>query len=131
VAGQLIPVQVHGCELLVESVAVAGMEPTSRLSGAAEHVGDAFARAQQAIVEIASSTVATIQQAALRSAQPDQVEVEFGLKFSAKGDVIVAGATGEATLKVRLSYQPTADQAAAGQVAGGGTVAGQDGTAVS
>jgi len=30
--------------------------------------------------------------------------VEFGLTFSAQGSVIVAGAAGEATLKVTLTY---------------------------
>jgi hypothetical protein len=38
--------------------------------------------------------------------------VEFGLKFSAKGNVVVAGATGEATLKVTLTYDAFKDPGA-------------------
>ena len=34
------------------------------------------------------------------------MEIEFGLRFSVQGDVIVASAAGEATLKVKLTYQP-------------------------
>ena len=38
------------------------------------------------------------------AARPDRVEVEFGLKFSASGGVIMAGVAGEASLKVTLGY---------------------------
>jgi hypothetical protein len=36
--------------------------------------------------------------------RPARVEVEFGLRFSASGGVIMAGVAGEATLRVTLSY---------------------------
>lgn len=104
-AGRVIPVRVGAVELLIETTPVAGSEPTSRIDATVDRVGGAFSRAQAAIVEIASSTVETIEKAAVRAARPDQVEVEFGLKFSAKGDVIAAGAVGEATLKVTLVYR--------------------------
>ena len=110
-----IPMRVGEAELLVETIPVAGTEPTSRVDDAAERVGDAFARAQVAIVEVATSTVAVIDKAAARAARPDALEVEFGLKFSAKGNVIVAGAAGEATLKVKLTYTAKANQAGSSQ----------------
>lgn len=94
-------------ELLVETTPVAGTEQTSKVDDAIEHVSEAFARAQVAIVEVATSTVAVIDNAAARAARPDALEVEFGLKFSAQGNVIVAGAAGEATLKVKLTYTTT------------------------
>lgn len=103
-AAGTIPVRVGDVELLVETVAVAGSEPTSRVSDAAEGVADAFSRAQRAIVELAASTAATIGEAGSRGARPDHFEVEFGLKLSAQGNVIVAGASGEATLRVKLTY---------------------------
>ena len=37
------------------------------------------------------------------------MQVTFGLKFSAQGNVIVAGAAGEATLEVALTYRRAAD----------------------
>jgi hypothetical protein len=46
-----------------------------------------------------------IEKAAARAARPDHVEIEFSLGFSVSGKVVmVAGATGEATLRVLLSY---------------------------
>ena len=47
------------------------------------------------------------------AARPDRVEVEFGLKFSASGAVIMAGVAGEASLKVTLGYDVAARPAAA------------------
>lgn len=103
--GRAIPVRVGEVELLVETTQLAGSEPTSRVDAAVDRVGEAFVRAQDAIVEIATSTVETIRKTSARAARPDQLEVEFGLKLSAKGDVIVAGAAGEATLRVKIVYE--------------------------
>lgn len=117
VAGRVVPMRVGGVELLVEASPVAGSEPTSMLGRAQEAVADAFERAQTAIVAVASSTVDVIAQMEKRAVRPDQVEVTFGLKFSAQGNVIMAGACGEATLEVKLLYQhnhgPEAGSAAA------------------
>ncbi len=103
--GREIPVRVGDIEVLVETTPLAGSEPTSRVDSAVDRVGEAFVRAQNAIVEIATSTVETIRKTTARAARPDLLEVEFGLKFSAKGDVIVAGAAGEATLRVKIVYE--------------------------
>ena len=54
-------------------------------------------------MEVARSTAVMIDRAGA-AARPDRVEVEFGLKFSASGGVIMAGVAGEAALKVTLSY---------------------------
>ena len=62
-------------------------------------------------MEIAASTATALRQAG-RAARPDALEVEFGVKFSAKGDIIVAGASGEVTLKVKLTYDRREDQPA-------------------
>jgi hypothetical protein len=96
---------VGGVELLVETTQVAGTEETSTLDRAQEAVGEAFDRAQSAIVAVAVSTVRTMGQLGKRSVHPDEMEVKFGLKFSAQGNVIVAGAAGEATLEVTLIYR--------------------------
>ena len=105
VAGsQLIPVRVGDIEIEVEAVPVAGTEPTSgRAAKAAGNVLEAFGRAQEAIIEVAKSTAEMIDRAGA-AARPDRVEVEFGLKFSASGGVIMAGVAGEASLKVTLGY---------------------------
>jgi hypothetical protein len=107
-AAMTVPMKVGDLELLVEVSPLAGSESTSRLSDSVDGVHDAFVRAQSAIVEVATSTVAMFEAAAERTARPDALEVEFGLKFSAKGNVIIAGASGEATLKVTLTYDRSA-----------------------
>ncbi|TDD69767.1 CU044_2847 family protein [Actinomadura rubrisoli] len=107
-ASLTFPVKVGTSTVLVEAVPAVGTEPTSRAGDAAEHLLNAFARAQEAIVDVASSTAAMIDATARRAAAPQALEVEFGLKFSAKGNVIMAGASGEATLKVKLTYERTA-----------------------
>ena len=105
-AGRAVPLRVDGVELLVEVTQEAGSELTkATLDRAQEAVTDAFEHARQAIVTVAESTVKTIARLGQRSVRPDEMEVTFGLKFSAQGNVIVAGAAGEATLEVTLTYR--------------------------
>lgn len=103
--GQLLPVRVGDIELLVETVRVTGTEPTAgRVQRVAEQAGEAFTRAQEAIVEVAISTARMIEQAATRAARPDRVKVEFGLSFSATGGIVMANASAAANLRVTLTY---------------------------
>jgi hypothetical protein len=44
------------------------------------------------------------------------VEVEFGVKVSAKGDVVLVGTAAEASLKVKIIYGSAAIPTAAEQV---------------
>jgi hypothetical protein len=106
--GRLIPVRVGNIEIEVEAVPVAGTEATSgRTAKAAGNVLEAFDRAQDAIIEVARSTAQMIDRAGV-AVRPDRVDVEFGLKFSASGTVIMAGVAGEASLKVTLGYDMAA-----------------------
>ncbi|MGQ0778561.1 MAG: CU044_2847 family protein [Pseudonocardiales bacterium] len=107
-AGRVMPMRIGGVELLVETTPVAGSEPTSALGRAQDAVVGAYERAQAAIVAVASSTVDVIGQLDDKPARLEQVEVKFGLKFSAQGTVVLAGASGEATLEVTLRYSPGA-----------------------
>jgi len=110
--GQLIPVRVGDIEIEVEAVRVAGTEPTSgKTAKAAETVRDAFARAQETIIEVAKSTAEMIDRAGA-AVRPDRVDVEFGLKFTASGGVIMAGVAGEASLTVTLGYDVASRPAA-------------------
>ena len=61
---------------------------------------------------MAKSTAQMIEKAGA-AARPDRVDVEFGLKFSASGTVIMAGVAGEASLKVTLGYDIAARSTAA------------------
>ena len=111
-ANRLIPVRVGDIEIEVEAALVAGTEPPSgRAAKAAGNALEAFGRAQDAIIEVAKSTAQMIEKAGA-AARPDRVDVEFGLKFSASGGVIMAGVAGEASLKVTLGYDIAASPAA-------------------
>jgi hypothetical protein len=111
-ASRLIPVRVGDIEIEVEAVPMAGTEPTSgKADRAAGTVRDAFSRAQDTIIEVAKSTAQMIEKAG--AARPDRVNVEFGLKFTATGGIIMAGVAGEASLKVTLGYDVTAKPVAA------------------
>jgi hypothetical protein len=105
-AGRTIPVQLGDVELLIETTTVPGSEPMARGIDVAQRAADALDRAHEAIVQMASSTAKVIDQVAARAARPDELEIEFGLKISAEGNVIVAGASAEATLVVKLIYKP-------------------------
>jgi hypothetical protein len=54
-SGRLVPMRVGDVELLVETVAVAGSEPTTRLGDAGAQVVEAYERAQDAIVALGGS----------------------------------------------------------------------------
>jgi Trypsin-like peptidase domain/Trypsin-co-occurring domain 1 len=58
-----------------------------RLDKVGDQIIDAFAAAQVAIVELASSTADVVEKLGQRARRPDQLEVEFGLSFTAKGNV--------------------------------------------
>jgi hypothetical protein len=109
-AGRSIPVRVGDIELLAETVIMPGTEQTASLSQkAAEWTSEAFTRAQEAIAEVAKSTADTIDNLAARAARPDHLELEFGLSFSAAGGILLAGVTGQASLKVTLAYDAHRD----------------------
>jgi uncharacterized membrane protein len=97
--------KVGDLSLLVETSPGAAGALAPRVDAPVGQLENAFANAQNAIAAIASSTVNAIRNAAEAAAHPDQLEVTFGLSFSAQGDVIVAGASGSATLQVTLCYQ--------------------------
>lgn len=103
--GRLVPVRVGDVELLVEAVVPPGSEPTSgRVDEVARKVGEAFDRAQGAIVEIAVKTAGSVRELAARAVHPEKVAVEFGLSFTATGGVVIAGASAQASLKVTITY---------------------------
>jgi hypothetical protein len=126
VAVSVIPVRVGDVDVLATTVVVAGSEPTASVSQLAGRAGELFARAEDAIVGVAVSTAQVIGKAAARAARPDRVEVEFGLSFTAKGGIVIGGVSGEASLKVTLSYDAHRVSPGGGPGAGGG---GQPGAA--
>jgi len=67
---------------------------------------------QDTIIQVAKSTAEMINRTGT-AVRPDRVDVEFGLKFTASGGVIMAGVSGEASLTVTLGYDVASRPAAA------------------
>jgi len=103
VVDRLIPMRFGGVEVLVGTRTEAGSERTSAASDLAAKVVDVFEDSKEVIAGVARSTADLLGEFA-DGVTPDRLEIEFGLSFTAKGNVIVAGASAEATLKVKLVY---------------------------
>jgi hypothetical protein len=102
-----MPVTVNGVDLLIETVPVAAVgtqETSGKALRAVENLSETFDRGQDAIVAIATRLAGTLGELGARKVDPGQVQVEFGLSFSATGNVIVAGSTVEASLKVTITF---------------------------
>ncbi|WP_165550030.1 CU044_2847 family protein [Kribbella speibonae] len=102
-AGSLLSTELGGVPVLVETVAVPGTELTSGRK-ATEHVHQMFTRAQAVIEQFALTAVEIAERVATNGRRPDQLEVQFGLKFAATGDVVIASASTEASLSVKIVY---------------------------
>ncbi|OLF07329.1 hypothetical protein BLA60_27545 [Actinophytocola xinjiangensis] len=101
----LVPVRIGDVEVQIETVREPGTEPTSRLSDAGDRVHAAFGSAHEVIQGMAAKMVSAIDQLATSpAARPANLEIEFGLAFSAKGNIIVASGEANASLKVKLVY---------------------------
>jgi hypothetical protein len=105
---EFVEMTVGGVDVLVEAVRLPGSEPTSIGDRASEKVSDAFEAANRVIAGAAESTWEMLQGLAAKAGHPDRLEVEFGLKYSVKGTVVVAGAAAESNLKVTLIYDKKA-----------------------
>jgi len=106
VTGRLVPTDVGGVQLWVETrPQVAGSEQTAgRVEDAGRRVVKAFDQVQDAIVEVAARVAASVAAMGKRSVDPETMQVEFGLSFTVKGDLVLVGSSAAASLKVILTY---------------------------
>jgi hypothetical protein len=106
-AGRVVPMRFGDVDILVQAVTVPGTEPTAVVATVTGQLVDALQHAKAAVHAVASSTADLLRDmAASHVARPDKVEVEFGIGFSVKGNVIVVSGEAEATLKITLTYDP-------------------------
>ncbi|MGO8889488.1 MAG: CU044_2847 family protein [Streptosporangiaceae bacterium] len=105
-ASRVVPMRIGDVEVLAETIAVAGTEPTSAVDSAADKVAGAFERAKATIAAVAESAADVIGRLpASPAARPATVEVEFDLGFTANGNVVLAAASASANLRVKLVYE--------------------------
>jgi hypothetical protein len=106
--GVLVPAEIGGLPVLIEVTKNAGTEPTSAHTKSAERIEDMFTRAQAVIEQVAVSAAEIRGRVASRTEEPDQLEIQFGVKFSAQGQIVIASANAEASLSVKVVYNGTA-----------------------
>ncbi|MFF3671321.1 CU044_2847 family protein [Microtetraspora malaysiensis] len=104
----LVAMQLGNVEVFVEAVPVPGSEPTSALDNQVARTKEMFGRAQEVIEQVAISANEIRERISKHARKPDQIEVQFGLKFSAQGHIIVASASLESSLTVKIVYGNTA-----------------------
>lgn len=100
----VVETEVGGIPVLVEAVAGPGFQQTGSSKPVAKLQG-MFTRAEAVIEQLALTAVRIGERVAAQSARPDEVEVQFGLKFSATGDIVIASAGAEASLGVKVVYR--------------------------
>jgi Trypsin-co-occurring domain 1 len=100
-----LPVRIGETDVLIEVTPIAGSEPTAAKPGElADRALDALARAQVAIIDIAKQTAGSVNDLLTQARHPNEVKVEFGIALTAQGNVLIAGGSAQATLKVTLTY---------------------------
>ena len=100
----VFPISIEGNTIYVEVETPYGSEDTTSLNEVLEGTKDAFELARIAILGVAKnlfSAINTLDQ----SITPDEFGLEFGIKFSAEGNVILAKTGTEANLKVSMLYK--------------------------
>ncbi|MBO4273001.1 hypothetical protein GSF24_20575 [Microbispora triticiradicis] len=55
---------------------------------------------------MAATTAGIVEKLAAQAAEPASIELEFGLKFTAQGSIVMAGVAAEASLTIKVSYAP-------------------------
>jgi hypothetical protein len=60
---------------------------------------------ETALAKLKPATAAVVEQLRTLTHIPDNIEVEFGIKFGAKGNAYLAAADAEANFKVTLKWQ--------------------------
>jgi len=86
----------------VEVPEEAGMVPAAAVRGVPEKAQQTF---EEALDKIRPAAQAIIRKLSALHDPPDEIEVEFGLKMSAKAGAVVAAAGVEANYKVTLTWK--------------------------
>ena len=86
----------------VDEPEIEGVVRVARIDDVAEVASQTFESALDGMRPAASAIIKKLRD---MSVPPDQIGVEFGLKFSAKAGAIFASADAEANLKVTLTWK--------------------------
>jgi Trypsin-co-occurring domain 1 len=99
-----LPVRLGDVSLVIETIQLPGSEPTAGWRDVTSRVSDAFEKAQEAIVELASKLATTVSNLETSGKRPDHLALEFGLSFTVEGNLLFVASSADASLKVTISY---------------------------
>lgn len=91
--------------ITIEVEATPGYQRTSNTgSRTIQKSRDALLESLDPVVEVGMAVAKKLQ--AFAENRPEAIEVTFGVKFSASGDVLVAKASAEAQFTVKMTWKP-------------------------
>lgn len=99
----LVPIDGEPIWVEVEPQSQYGSQPTTSAEKVMKQTKEMFDHAQTTIALVSSKLARSIKNMD-QALAPETFELEFGLKFSAEGTVMLASATAECALKVKMSY---------------------------
>jgi hypothetical protein len=80
-----------------------GMQPVGRGGDAVVRAAETFEQALDGVRAAAEAALTTLRGGGL---QPDEVEIEFGVKLSAEAGALIARTAADAHLTVKLTWSP-------------------------
>lgn len=89
-------------EPVLETVTTRGGNSENATRGVIQNAKESFDKAIQPLKEISNSIIDCIKEI---SHSPKEIQVELGLKFSAKAGIILTSLDSEANLKITLKWQ--------------------------
>ena len=95
-----LPIDDAGAEVIKVEISSQGLVRV----GAADVVGRAAERFDDAISQIVRMGQAAVAKARAAASPPDAIDVELGLKLTAKTGFVIAESSGEANFKVTLRW---------------------------
>jgi hypothetical protein len=99
----LLLLNVDGQDVYVQVERSYGSEPTAAPGQPVVRVEKAFEQAKASVVAVTRSMLRTLNDEE-QKLQPNVVELELGVKFSAEGHAVLVSGGAEATLKITLTY---------------------------
>jgi hypothetical protein len=93
-----------GSSVLIETESVSG-RPVTRGGRATEMISTAEDTFEQALGRMGPTSAVIIERFREMAQQPDEIEIEFGVKISAEAGAIIAKTSGEANFRIAVRWK--------------------------
>lgn len=98
-----LPVKIEGQTVFFEVEPIYGYEETTTPGSVLEKAEDAFDRTREVVVNIAKGMVSAIKSLD-QQVIPDEFAMEFAIKLSGEGNIVVSKVGAEANFKITMKY---------------------------